>query len=302
MAVKIQVDILTIGNASYDLVFSVPRYPNADEKMDALAFTECGGGPAANAAVTAARLGFTAAFCGYLGNDIYGEKHFQEMIRENVFTDLIARGRETTPLSAIFVQPDGKRSLVNYRKNKQYLPRGSINFSCIQPKVILFDGHEPFISEGMLEFARTNAVPTILDAGSVHEGTKRLADKVDYLICSKKFAVDFAGTVNIGQALDKLCQISPHVVITLGDRGLVWKYNDNTEEMPAFKVNAVDTTGAGDVFHGAFACCKVKNMPWEDSLRFASAAAALSCTKTGGRLGIPVYEEVVELLNRKVNH
>ncbi len=292
-------DVLTIGNASYDLIFSVPRHPNADEKMDADAFAACGGGPAANAAVTVARLGAGAAFCGYLGTDSYGEKHFQELVRHRVDTGFVVRGQTPTPLSAIFVQPNGKRSLVNYRKNKKYLPAGAVNFSLVRPKVVLFDGHEPLLSQKMLARAQQKGIPTILDAGSVHEGTRNLAGRVDYLICSEKFALNYAKSPEINTALDFLSQTARHIVITLGERGLVWKKDGAAGRLPALKVAAVDTTGAGDVFHGAFAYCLVKNMRWEDALAFSSAAAAASCTKTGGRPGIPLLKEVENLWRRK---
>jgi sulfofructose kinase len=283
------VDVVCVGHASYDLIFSVPYHPSADEKIVATDFSGCGGGPAANAAITVSRLGLKAAFAGYLGNDLYGDKHWQEFIAEKISTQLIVRGSNSTPLSSIIVKPDGKRALINFKGKTQALPAKAIDFSSINPKVILFDGHEPQISLDLLELARKKSIPTVLDAGSLHEGTKQLMDKVDYLVCSEKFAQQFAKDIN--NALDLLAKNSPHVVITLGEKGLIWKYKDAQGKLPAFPVAAIDTTGAGDAFHGAFAAAISMHKNWYDSLRYASAAGALCCTKIGARPGLPSLGE-----------
>jgi sulfofructose kinase len=110
-----EVDVLCVGHASYDLVFSVSRHPGKDEKIFANGFLGCGGEPAANAAVIVSRLGFKSAFAGYLGRDVFGEMHNKELIADGVHSDLIVRGDLPTPVSMILVKPDGKRALINYK-------------------------------------------------------------------------------------------------------------------------------------------------------------------------------------------
>jgi sulfofructose kinase len=110
-------------------------------------------------------------------------------------------------------------------------------------------------------------------------------NEVDYLVCSEKFAVQFAG--DEVTALSRLAQVSKVVVITLGERGLIWQRGQDAGNLPAFKINAIDTTGAGDAFHGAFAAAVTSNLNWFQILRFASAAGALCCTKIGARTGLP---------------
>jgi sulfofructose kinase len=127
--VKQDVDVLCVGRASYDLVFSLDHHPEADEKTLASRFFSCGGGPAANAAVTVSRLGYTAAFAGYLGDDFYGQKRFQEFQEEGVLTDFVVRGPSPTPLSAILVKPDGRRTVVNFKGNTEPLGASAIDFS-----------------------------------------------------------------------------------------------------------------------------------------------------------------------------
>jgi sulfofructose kinase len=291
------VDVLCVGHASYDLVFSVTHHPAEDEKISAEGFVGCGGGPAANAAVTVSKLGFKASFAGYLGRDIYGEKHYQELLEYGVHTDLIVRDSSPTPLSVVFVKPDGKRALINYKGETKPLPSGAIDFSSVTPKVVLFDGHEPHLSILLLERTQREGITTLLDAGSVHEGTLALMKEVDYLVCSEKFARQFA--VDEEAALAHLAEVSPAVVITLGEKGLIWRRGQECGGLPAFPITAIDTTGAGDAFHGAFAAAVSSGMNWLDVLRYASAAGSLCCTKTGARSGLPSREEHRALLEQR---
>ncbi|MGZ5054817.1 MAG: carbohydrate kinase family protein, partial [Methylobacter sp.] len=194
-----------------------------------------------------------------------------------------------TPLSAILVSPDGKRSLINYRGDTQALPADALDFTDVQAKVILFDGHEPFISLPLAEKARQVKIPTVLDAGSVHDGTLALMSRVDYLVCSEKFANQYAD--NEHKALSQLAELAPAVVITLGERGLIWQRGHEQGTVPAYPITPIDTTGAGDAFHGAFAAGLAKGLEWQALLRYASAAGALCSMKMGARLGLPDQKE-----------
>ncbi len=291
------IDVLCVGHACYDLIFSVPYHPKADEKIVADHFTGCGGGPAANAAACISRLGLKAGFAGFLGRDLYGDKHQLELSQEGVDTHYLVRGSSPTPLSAILVKPDGKRALINYRGETRHLPENSLNFTDLQTKVILFDGHEPNLSLSLVEIARKHSIATVLDAGSVHIGTEQLMDKVDYLVCSEKFARQIAGDVN--NALMVLAKKSPHLVITLGEKGLIWKCGNTEGELPAYPVKAIDTTGAGDAFHGAFAAALAQNLNWLDTLKYASATGALCCTRIGARPGLPSSNELTSFYKTK---
>lgn len=281
-----KIDILCVGVASYDLVFNVSHHPISDEKCIAENLTSCGGGPAANAAVAVTRLRGKSAFAGYLGNDFYGREHFEELRSEGVMTDLIVRGDDPTPLSVVLVKPNGERSVINYRPDHQRLKKGAVDFLRIQPGAILFDGHEPDLSIPLAKQARRQKIPTILDSGSVHHGTKQMINIVDYLICSEKFAADFTSEPVMKKALDKLYMLCPNVIITLGEKGLLWKRKKDDGCFPAFKIKARDTTGAGDTFHGALAFYIAAGKSWEDTLRFSSAAAVLyedRCTQRHSR-------------------
>ena len=202
----LEIDVLCVGHANYDLTLGINHQPGPDEKTVASWLVECGGGPAANAALTVARLGSSVAFLGYLGRDIWGERHVQEFIEAGVITDFIVRGDFPTPLSVILVKPDGQRSVVNYSGSTPNLQPDVFDLASLSPKMILFDGHEPELSFALLRQARQRGIPTMLDAGSVHRGTQGLVagtgdpGGVDYLICSEKFAHDFTGLADEMQA------------------------------------------------------------------------------------------------------
>lgn len=291
----INLDVLCVGASSFDLTFTVPTHPTPDEKMFADALWACGGGPAANAAVVVARLAGTAAYAGYLGADIFGDQHLAELTADRVVTDFIVRGSPATPLSVILAKPGGERVLVNYRASAP-LPADSIDFAPVRAKVLLFDGHEPELSLTALPQAKIHGSQTVLDAGSVHRGTLVLADQVDYLVCSEKFALEFTGKTGVEAALPKLVEANPNVVITLGAKGVLWQTSLSQGRLPAYPVNAIDTTGAGDAFHGAFALCLAQDKAWLETLKFSSAVAALTCTKLGARTGLPNRETVVTFL------
>ena len=289
-------DVLCVGAATFDMVFGVPHHPDPDEKMTARSFTHCGGGPAANAAVAIARLSGRAAFGGYLGKDLYGDQHRRELREEGVCLELVVRGSAPTPVSAILVKPDGRRSVSYYHEATPPLSEGDITLRRVEPSVILFDGHQPLASPPLAREAQDKGVATVLDAGSVHPGTIALADQVDYLVCSEKFARNFTEETELEAALQKLRECAPIVVITCGERGLLWSRGGESGRMPAFQVDAVDTTGAGDAFHGALAFCIAVGKDWEFTLRYASAVAALTCTKLGARPALPTWSEVDDFL------
>ncbi|GDX85872.1 sulfofructose kinase [Methylococcaceae bacterium] len=290
MKQDLEIDVLCVGHASYDLIFTVDYHPASDEKVFANDFLACGGGPAANAAVQIAKLGGSSAFAGYLGNDLYGDKHLQEFIEYGVNSSLIVRGNLSTPLSTILVKPDGKRCLINYKGQTKPLPDDAIDFHHVKPKVILIDGHEPHISFPLVEYARHANILTVLDAGSLNSNTQALLSKVDYAVCSEKFALQLAG--NVETALQQISDVAPVVIITLGEYGLIWKKGNQQGKLAALDIDAIDTTGAGDAFHGAFAYGVTLNMDWDKLLQFASVAGSLCCQKMGARLGLANLSDV----------
>lgn len=290
-------DLLCVGHASYDISMRLSHHPEPDEKCLADAMQLAGGGPAANAAVCVSRLGGAAGFCGYLGNDLFGEAHARELISEAVDISSLLRGAHASPVSQILAKPDGSRSVVNYKGDTPFLEPDAVKLS-ESPKVMLFDGHEPLLSLSLCRWAKERGIITVLDAGSLHQGTRELAVEVDYLVASEKFARHYCETDDLPTALHGLSMQCEHVVITQGSAGLIWSSEGESGEMDAFNVDTVDSTGAGDAFHGAFALALARNMAWPELLRFASAAGALTCTKLGARSGLPYRSAMDDFLGR----
>jgi sulfofructose kinase len=302
-----EIDVLCVGMATYDLVYQVDHHPEEDEKCFASNLLLCGGGPGANAAVTVARLGGAAAFAGYIAADVFGGMHFEELVCEGVMTDLVVRAPKDaaadsarSPLSAILVKPDGRRTVVTHQGTTPILEPGQVDFSRVHPRAILFDGRQPALSVPLAVKARELNIPTILDAGSVSDGTVRLARLCTHLAASEKFARDFSGEKDPQRALTVLARTAPVAVITLGGAGLIYCDGKRSgTRLAAFPVGAVDTTGAGDIFHGALALRLSRGDTLRRALTYASAAAALGCTKMGARPAIPSAPEVESLLRKK---
>lgn len=299
------VDVLCIGRAAYDVSFLLPEYPLEDSKYEVEVIREAGGGPAANAAYLLALWGVPCAFGGLVGDDLYGRRIAEEFRAVGTDVSLLElRPGHTTPLSGIIVnRARGSRTILSKKIATARLALAARALARLEPKVLLFDGHELDASLAALrEFPRARA---ILDAGSVRRGTLDLAGKVELLAASERFARDFARLPDLRTeerrraALAALrAEFRTNVVVTLGAEGLVWDSGAGFNFLPARPVVAVDTTAAGDIFHGALAYGVLHDMALPAALELASVAAALSVQEEGGRQSIPARAAAEEALAR----
>jgi len=286
------IDVLCVGYACVDINFNASHHPTADEKLRATNMHTCGGGPAANAAVTIARLGGSARFSGYLGNDAFGDAHLREFADDGVLADVLHRGDAPTPVAAVTIKPNGDRSIIDYRSPSALAPEDTIQLAQFPAKVLLIDGHQPLLSLALVEEARALGIPTVLDAGSVNDGTMLLFNKVDYLITSEKFAKHYSGEDEPRTALAALDGTAPFIACTWGADGVYWQDEYGQHHTPAFDIEPVDTTGAGDAFHGAFALGLAEGLSPKQNIRRASAVGALTCLKAGARSALPTCQSV----------
>jgi sulfofructose kinase len=275
-----------------DINFNAAHHPTADEKLRATNMHTCGGGPAANAAVTIARLGGSARFSGYLGNDAFGDAHLREFANHGVHADALHRGDAPTPVAAVTIKPNGERSIIDYRAPSAIAAEDTISLAKFPAKVLLIDGHQPLLSLTLVEEARALGIPSILDAGSINDGTQLLYNKVDYLITSAKFAKHYSGEDDPRTALAALDGAAPLIACTWGADGVYWQDKYGQHHTPAFDIEAVDTTGAGDAFHGAFALGIAEGLKTKQNMRRACATGALTCLKAGARSAIPTRKAV----------
>jgi sugar/nucleoside kinase (ribokinase family) len=264
---------------------------------------ESGGGPAATAAYLLSKWGVKAAYAGLLGKDLFGQLILDEFKSVGADTSLVEmEPNYSTPLSMVIVNTTtGSRTIINRTMKKRTLklkkpPRAA-------PTIILVDGHE--LDAGLEAFQAYPEAVTVLDAGSLREATEKFVEKVDYPVCSERFAIEYASVKdlkseeNISLALNKIFNANgKHAIITLGSRGVVFLENGRFHHIPAFKVKAIDTTGAGDIFHGAFAYGRYMQMGLKEIIRFAAMTAAISVTRQGNRQSIPERREVEETLQK----
>ncbi|MDC7226271.1 MAG: PfkB family carbohydrate kinase [Spirochaetales bacterium] len=302
-------DVICCGHAAYDLNFMMDEFPIEDRKYRIDELVQTGGGPASNAATLVAQWGAAAAFAGMIGDDIYGRLIIEELKASKVDTSLVCMdGKKSTPLSAVIVNTkNGSRTLLN-RRNENDQPAVTKNLlrklEKMQPKVLHFDGHALELSLKMMEMFPEAKV--VVDAGSYREATDRLCSAADYAVCSKRFAEVCTGIDDIEnedgrqRCIELLGERFPgHVIVTLGAGGLFYdrRSSDKTlaVSMPAYNVEAVDSTGAGDIFHGAFSFGLLNGYSFNENLKLASAAAALSVVTPGARTSIPTLDDSLKL-------
>ena len=297
-------DVLCIGHAAYDLSFYVDTFPLENSKCQTETILESCGGAAANAAYLLSKWNCRCAFAGLVGDDAYGREIEASLQRVNTDVALLERRSDhPTPVSFILVnQSNGSRTIVN-----RSLPQATFRvdpqaWKKQQPKVLLFDGHA--LEASLAALAAYPDAISILDAGSQRKGTVELADRVDFVVASERFATqvtELSGLANSRRR--RLCterlreRFGAPIVVTLGEHGYVVEDDEGFRHEPAFRVQAVDTTAAGDIFHGAFAFAVQADLPFRKSLRVASAAAALSVQVRGGRPSVPALADV-EALSR----
>ena len=298
------IEILCIGHAAYDIVLPLAAYPAENSKAEIPGLTSSGGGPAANAAHLLAAWGVGCAFAGVVGDDDYGRKILDEFKQARIDTSLTqCRRNQDTNLSIILVnQQNGSRTVINRKSASKPLTLDPDALNKINPRVLLFDGHELQASLAAIE--KFPDAVSILDAGSLREGTERLAREVDYLAASERFASQVCGLdeleseTNRQKCIRRLHQGKTYlVIVTLGENGLIYGDENGHRHLRAFPVDAIDTTAAGDLFHGALAYGILKKMPLLQALKLASLTAALSTTRPGGKTSIPRLSRVEEELN-----
>ncbi len=294
--------VLAIGTAAYDLFFPLSGWLEENRKYEIPASQESGGGPAANAAYQLSLWGVPAALACVLGDDLYGRRILEEFRQAGTDLRLTeVRAGAATPLSVILVNTaNGSRTLVNRLPPAEPLrfgPQALRLLAELAPAVLLFDGHQPEAAlQAMALFPRAR---TILDAGSRRRGTELLAPGVEFLVPSERFARAMTGEEDLEseqgcrRCLQALARLNGReVVVTLGERGVLYLENGEPRRLPAFPARAVDTTGAGDIFHGAFAYGVLQGWILSRTVRFAAMAAALSVTRPGARASIPALAEV----------
>ena len=288
--------VICVGMVAQDHIWTVNALPRNGGKIAATEFVSSGGGMAATASVAVSRLGGRAAFWGRAGNDPSGRAQRIELVHEgvDVGSHRLFDGAATS-VSGVLVDGAGERMIVNFRgadlpPSPNWLPVERI----VRADAVLADPRWPEGAAWAFTAAREHGVPTVLDADvSEPRVFEQLLPLTDHAIFSQPSLTHFAGDH------DPLAIVAGHgcriAAVTCGEGGVEWRENGENHRMPAFEVEVIDTTGAGDVFHGAWALAVAAGADTRDAAGFASAAAALKCTRPTGRSGIPGFEETINL-------
>lgn len=288
-----------VGICVWDLVFRVERFPIEAGKYRAHERREVGGGVAANAAVTVAALGGDASLVSCVGTDTIGDRIVEDLAAHGVDVVGVRRvaGRES-PLSAVFIDASGERWIVNHASGDlfdQVEVPSDVEFD--DAGAVLADMRWPGAAVAGFAAARRRAVPAVLDCDHDPTDYAEVLAGATHAVFSLPTLAGFVGVDDPAGALEAATEFTDGLpVATAGDQGVYWWEGGACRHLPAVEIEVVDTLGAGDVFHGAFALALAESRPVREALRWASAAAAVKCTRFGGRDGIPTRAEVDRLL------
>ena len=287
--------VICVGIAVMDKIFGVAEIPTEATKVFATSYKEIGGGPAATAAVAIARLGGQSVLWARVGADPVGARIVEELAAWGVAprVRLVTGGQSS--VSGVLVDAQGERLIVAFadpelEADPAWLPLEEVGGA----GAILADMRWPRASEAVMRRARRLGVPTVVDADLAPDDVAHsLVRLADYAVFSRPALERLVGMSDIGDALAAVHEICPGIVgVTAGRDGFIWRDGDEIRTAPGMVVAAVDTLGAGDVFHGAFALAIAEGATVAEAGRFANVAAALKCTRPGGRAGIPTRAEV----------
>ena len=300
---KLPPRILCIGMPVRDLTFRVPGLPARGSKENASHFEEICGGNALNAAIGIVRLGGRASICGPMGDarETTSRYIFENLAHEGIDTKhIVHMPGLVTPISNIMIDPSGERTIVTFRDPelwKVHLPdTDTLLRDC---DAILTESRAAAFCTDLCAEARRRGIPVVVDVDRAMSQREGLLTASSHLIFSSEALQATAGIADDAEALKKMARLTHSFLAgTRGPRGTIWlDEQKQLRETPAFPVHTVDTLGAGDIFHGAFALAITENQDVPSALRFASAAAALKCTRFGGAFACPQRPEVEALLD-----
>jgi sulfofructose kinase len=291
--------VICLGIAVRDMVFRVAELPLEPRKLTASGLERTGGGMAASAAVTAARLGGEVSLWCRLGDDTDGDALRAELEQHGVAVLAERHPNTRTPTSAVLVADNGERLLVVYRGELDDSPAALPLAEVKRAQAVLVDFRWPRGAAALLGAARAAGVPSVLDADvGDPEAVAALLPMVDHAVFSEAGLLQAAGAVDVERALRAMHERGPAVTaVTLGERGSVFLIDGQLVHVGAVPVPARDTNGAGDAFHGAYALAIAEGARALDAARFASAAAALKCRNGTGWAAAPERAAVEQLMH-----
>jgi sugar/nucleoside kinase (ribokinase family) len=295
-------DVVGMGLNSVDFLSVVPKFPAPNSKMEMLRFSKQGGGQVATAMVALSRWGVKTKYIGKVGEDELGQFSLHSIRQEGVdVSSVTIEPNATNQFAMIIVDGStGDRTILWNRDKRLMYREGELRREKVcSGKLLQLDGHDIHAALQCARWAKGEGIPIVIDLDKIGPLTSELIKEIDFLITSSTFPLRYTGISDQKKALLELQKhTSGFVCATLGQEGAVALVNGELLHVKGFEVNVVDTTGAGDVFHGGFLYGLLQNWELLEILRFANAVAALKCRDLGGRKGIPFLEEAQRFLSQ----
>jgi sulfofructose kinase len=294
------VDVVGLGSNALDLLGVIDGHPEPDTKSPLRAFDVQGGGMVATALVACARLGLRARYIGKFGDDYWARLGRRFLARDGVDVRHALRARGSAGHVSIMLI-DVRTGLRTgfFRRPPAYdirpdeLDRAVITSG----RLLHVDGVDAASAAVAVRWAREAGLRITMDGERVVDGIDAVWPAVDLLACNPRFVAQVTGHTGVAEGLAALAARGPaRVAATLGAQGAIGLEGGRVVRAPGFTVPVVDTNGAGDVFHGACAVGELRGWPFEWTLTFANAVAAMKCRTLGGRNGIPGLPAVAEFL------
>ena len=293
---------ICIGHSTYDTTLPLNNFPIENTKTRVEEHIECGGGPASNGGYLLAKWGIDTTIASVIGDDYYGDRIIDDFLKIKANTKYLEKKKNHQTSSSYIIanKSNGSRTIITSKKE----PIRKLSQK-IEEKydLVLVDGEHP---ETAIEVLKNNQdAITILDAGRLNDDTKEIGKLVKYLVSSKEFAEEFSKTTLSVKDPEKLITahkkmedyFKTNIIITLEAKGSFTKINDKYEIIPSIRVKAIDSTGAGDIFHGALAYFLLKGNNLKTAIKYASITGAISVTRVGSRYSIPELREVLDYDN-----
>ena len=285
--------VFTVGVAVVDIIMNVDEFPDRAAKYRARDAHIAGGGCGATAAVAINRLGGDSILAARLGQDAIGEMILADLEGEGVDCRHVRKfERSRSSLSSIFVDRHGERQIVNFRDPDLPSEAGWIRDLDLRFDAVLADTRWPEGAYEAMKLARIRGKSGVLDAEAPLENADAALKAASHVMFSAQGLRAYADRDDLPAALKVAeARLGDVVGVTDGGRGIIWRQHGHERHLPAFSIDVVDTLGAGDVWHGAFALALGEAMPLEQAILFSNGAAALKCTRPGGRDGAPTRDQ-----------
>ncbi len=298
-------DCVGLGIVVYDELAVIDHFPKPNSKNRLRSLSGQGGGPVATAMATCARLGKTCAMISALGQDATGQYLNNELASFNVdTTHMLRKKKVATPRAFILVdQSTGERTVFLHQDPECRVDNLDPNaFPFKNCRILHLDGHYPEADLQAAKIAKQNGAYVSLDIGSNRRVWPELLELTDIAIVSKSYSDQHLVADEPLKSAEKLFNTGIKIAgVTCGIEGSYFFDDQGECYQPAFKVNTIDSTGAGDVFHGAALFGILEGFPMQKTALFASAAAALKCGHLGGKAGIPILQQITDFIAKRVD-